>query len=78
MQKDGRNYIIRADSLPPLTELADKKSLSETIWNLPSLARKTSALMKENASLSFLPTYVSTRRVEKNGASASRRRRPAP
>jgi hypothetical protein len=75
MQKDGRNYIIRADSLPPLTALAEKKSLSEKIWNLPSLAKRTGALMKENGSLSFLPPYVSW--LDAQGRKKRRKRQSA-
>jgi hypothetical protein len=75
MQKDGRNYIIRADSLPPLTALAENKSLSEKIWNLPSLAKKTSALIGENDSLRFLPTYVSW--LDAQGRKKRRKRQSA-
>jgi len=75
MQKDGRNYIIRADSLPPLTALAENKSLSEKIWNLPSLAKKTSALIGENGSLRFLPTYVSW--LDAQGRKKRRKRQSA-
>src|ERR1041384_2776926 len=57
MQKDGRNYVIQADSFPHLASLADKKNLSEKIWDLPSLAKKTSELLKENGSPRLLPTY---------------------
>jgi hypothetical protein len=73
MQKDGRNYIIRADSLAPLT--ADKKTLSEKIWNLPSLAKKTRALIKENGSLNFLPTDVSW--LDAQGRKKRRKRQSA-
>lgn len=59
MQKDGRNYVIQADSFPDLATLADKKNLSQKIWDLPSLANQTSELLKENGSLSFLPPYIS-------------------
>jgi hypothetical protein len=75
MQKDGRNYVIRADSLPSLTALAEKKSLSEKIWNLPSLAKKTSALMNENGALIFLPPYVSW--LDAQGRKKRRKRQSA-
>jgi hypothetical protein len=59
MQKDGRNYLIRSDSLTDLAAVAEKKNLSEKIWDRSSLAKKTRELLKENGSLSFLPPYVS-------------------
>ncbi|HEY1236140.1 MAG TPA: hypothetical protein VH851_15085 [Candidatus Binatia bacterium] len=75
MQKDGRNYIIRADSLPPLTDLAENKSLSEKIWNLPSMAKRASALIKENGLLSFLPTHISS--LDAQGRKKRRKRQSA-
>lgn len=75
MQKDGRNYVIQADSFPHLASLADKKNLSEKIWDLPSLAKKTSELLKENGSLSFLPTYVSW--LDAQGRKKRRKRQSA-
>jgi hypothetical protein len=59
MQKDGRNYLIRSDSFTDLAAVAEKKNLSEKIWDRASLAKKTRELLKENGSLSFLPPYVS-------------------
>ena len=75
MQKDGRNYVVRADSFPHLATVADKKNLSEKIWDLPSLAKKTSELLKENGSLSFLPTYVSW--LDAQGRKKRRKRQSA-
>jgi hypothetical protein len=59
MQKDGRNYLVRSDSLADLAAGAEKKDLSEKIWDRASLAKKTRELLKENGSVSFLPPYVS-------------------
>ena len=59
MQKDGRNYLVRSDSLADLAAGAEKQDLSEKIWDRASLAKKTRELLKENGSVSFLPPYIS-------------------
>lgn len=75
MRKDGRNYIISADSLPPFADLGEKKNLSDNICNPPSLGKRTSALIKEDGSLSFLPPYVSW--LDAQGRKKRRKRQSA-
>ena len=59
MEKEGRSYIVRSDSLPELSALTEKKNLSEKVWDRVSLSKKTSELLKDDGSLLYAPTYVS-------------------
>jgi hypothetical protein len=59
MEKDGRNYLVRSDELPDLAELDHRKSLSEKVWDPPSVARKSARLRREDGALSYDPSYVS-------------------
>ena len=59
MEKEGRSYIVRSDSLPELSALTEKKNLSEKVWDRVSLSKKTSELLKDDGSLRYAPTYVS-------------------
>jgi hypothetical protein len=74
VQKDGRNYLIRADSVPDLAALVEKKNLSEKVWRA-SLVRQTSKLLKENGTLTFAPTYVSW--LDAQGRKKRRKRQSA-
>src|SRR5262245_59210714 len=59
MEKDGRNYVVRSSSLPDVTELDLKKSLSEKVWDSPTAARRSARLLRDNGALSYDTSYVS-------------------
>jgi hypothetical protein len=58
MEKDGRNYIVRSDSLPDISTLNVKQSLSEKVWEVPSARRHMRALQTDGT-LKYDVSYVS-------------------
>jgi hypothetical protein len=59
MEKNGRNYVVRSDSLPDISELSHKQSLSEKVWDAAVSARKGGHLIRDDATLQYDPAYVS-------------------
>jgi len=59
VEKDGRNYVVRGDSLPNIAELDAKKDLSEKVWEVPSSGRRRTHLVKDDRSWHYDPAYVS-------------------
>jgi hypothetical protein len=59
VEKDGRNYVVRSDSLPEISELSHKQSLSEKVWDSAVSARKGAHLIRDDGSLQYDPAYVS-------------------
>jgi hypothetical protein len=71
MKKNGRNYVVRSDSLPDIAELGSKKDMTEKVWDVSS-ERRASRLMVEDGSLSYDPPYVSW--LDAQGRKRRRRR----
>lgn len=59
LEKDGRNYVVSSDSLPDVSALTRKKSLSEKVWEAPSSSRKGGQLIEVDDALHYTPSYVS-------------------
>lgn len=59
MEKDGRNYVVRSDSLPDLSALNAKTDLSEKVWEAPSSGRRRTYLIGADGSWHYDPAYVS-------------------
>lgn len=59
MEKNGRNYVVRSDSLPDISELDVRKSLSEKVWDSQRSARSSARLTHNDGSLHYDPSYVS-------------------
>jgi hypothetical protein len=59
MEKNGRNYVVRSDSLADLAELDLNKNLSEKVWDAGAAGRKRLQMVGEDGSLSYDPPYVS-------------------
>ena len=72
MEKNGRNYVVRSDALPDMSEMNLKKSLSEKVWDPPISARRTARLVREDGALSYDPSYVSW--LDAQGRKKRRRR----
>jgi hypothetical protein len=72
MEKNGRNYIVRSDSLPDISQLELKKDLTEKVWDAPSVGRKHTRLKGEDGSLRYDPSYVSW--LDAQGRKKRRRR----
>jgi hypothetical protein len=58
MEKNGRNYVVRSDSLPDIADLDFKKDLTEKVWDV-SIGRRASRLMGNDGSLRYDPPYLS-------------------
>ena len=59
VEKDGRNYVVRSDSLPNIADLAAKKDLSEKVWEVPSTGRRRTHLVEDDGSWHYDQAYVS-------------------
>jgi len=59
MEKDGRNYVVRSDSLPDIAGLDAKKDLSEKVWDTPISGRRRSHLIGQDGSWHYEPAYIS-------------------
>lgn len=72
MEKNGRNYVVRSDSLPDVSEVELKKDLSEKVWDSAGAGRRRLRMMGEDGSLSYDPAYVSW--LDAQGRKKRRRR----
>ena len=72
MEKNGRNYVIRSDSLPEISELDGKKDLSEKVWDATGSDRRRTRLIREDGSLRYDPPYISW--LDAQGRKKRRRR----
>jgi hypothetical protein len=59
MEKNGRNYVVRSDALPDISELSHKQSLSEKVWDSSVSARKGAHLIRDDGTIQYDPAYVS-------------------
>jgi hypothetical protein len=59
MKKDGRNYLVRSDSLPDISQLDRKKDLTEKVWDGTSSNSRHTRLLGSDGSLRYEPPYVS-------------------
>ncbi len=58
MEKNGRNYIVRSDSLPDVAQLESKTDLAEKVWEPAGAGRRRAKLAAEDGSLHYDPAYV--------------------
>jgi hypothetical protein len=49
MEKNGRSYIVRSDSLPEVSQLELKKDLSEKVWEAGGGTRRRTVVSKDGA-----------------------------
>lgn len=59
MEKDGKNYVVRSDSLPDIAGLEAKKDVSEKVWDVPVSGRRRTHVIEKDGSWHYDPTYVS-------------------
>jgi hypothetical protein len=59
MEKNGRNYLVRSDSLPDVSQLDLKKDLSEKVWEAKGSNSRHTQLLGSDGSLRYDPPYVS-------------------
>jgi hypothetical protein len=71
MEKNGRNYVVRSDSLPDVADLDFKKDLTEKVWDISS-GRRASRLMGNDGALRYEPSYISW--LDAQGRKRRRRR----
>ena len=72
MEKNGRNYIVRSDSLPDISQYEVKKDLTEKVWDTGQGGRARTHLIGEDGSLHYEPSYVSW--LDAQGRKKRRRR----
>lgn len=72
MEKNGRNYVVRSDSLPDVSELEVKKDMSEKVWDAAGPGRRHSRLIAEDGSLRYDAPYISW--LDAQGRKKRRRR----
>jgi hypothetical protein len=48
MERDGRNYVVRSDSLPDIAQLDTRKSLSEKVWDSQKSSRRGAHLLRDD------------------------------
>lgn len=72
MKKDGRNYIVRSDALPDISQLDSKKDLTEKVWDAKAASSRHTRLLAEDGSLFYDPPYVSW--LDAQGRKKRRRR----
>jgi hypothetical protein len=72
MEKNGRNYLVRSDSLPDISALNSKKSLTEKVWEPPAQARRRGRLIGDDGALHYDQAYVSW--LDAQGRKRRRRR----
>lgn len=70
MEKDGRNYIVRSDSLPDVSQVELKKDLTEKVWENKS--SRHNQLFGRDGLLRYDPSYVSW--LDAQGRKKRRRR----
>ena len=59
MEKDGRNYLVRSDSLPDISQLDLKKDLTEKVGEAKGSNSRHTRLLGTDGSLRYDPPYVS-------------------
>lgn len=61
MEKDGRNYIVRSDSLPDISALNAKANLNEKVWDAPDRQRERARarLKAADGALHYDQAYIS-------------------
>ena len=59
MEKNGRNYIVRSDALPDVTQLDLKTDMTEKVWEAKRADSKHSRLLGADGALKYEPPYVS-------------------
>ena len=72
MEKNGRNYLVRSDSLPDISQLDLKKDLTEKVWDTKGAASRHTRLLGVDGSLHYEPPYVSW--LDAQGRKKRRRR----
>ena len=72
MEKNGRNYIVRSDSLPDISDFEVKKDLTEKVWDSAIGTRRRAHLIEEDGSLRYDPSYISW--LDAQGRKKRRRR----
>ena len=72
MEKSGRMYIVRSDSLPDVSQLDLKKDLNEKVWDAVGAASRHTRLLDAEGSLRYDPPYVSW--LDAQGRKKRRRR----
>ena len=72
MQKNGRNYVVRSDSLPDVSEVELKKDLTEKVWDATGRGRRHTHLIGDDGALHYAPAYVSW--LDAQGRKKRRRR----
>jgi len=72
MEKNGRNYVVRSDALPDISDMNIRKSLSEKVWDTPSSARRSARLLSDDGALAYDPSYISW--LDAQGRKKRRRR----
>ena len=72
MEKSGRTYIVRSDSLPDVSQLDLKKDLTEKVWDAVGAGSRHTRLLDAEGSLRYDPPYVSW--LDAQGRKKRRRR----
>ncbi len=72
MEKSGRTYIVRSDSLPDVSQLDLKKDLTEKVWDAVGAGSRHTRLLDTEGSLRYDPPYVSW--LDAQGRKKRRRR----
>ena len=72
MEKNGRNYVVRSDSLPDVSQLDVKKDLSEKVWDATGPGGMKARLVGEDGSLRYDSPYISW--LDAQGRKKRRRR----
>ena len=72
MEKNERNYIVRSDSLPEISQLEIKKDLTEKVWDAPAASTRHTRLLGSDGSLHYDPPYISW--LDAQGRKRRRRR----
>jgi hypothetical protein len=59
LEKNGRNYVIRSDSLPDVSALIAKQDVTEKVWDTATVPRKEMQVLNIDGSLEYTPSYIS-------------------
>jgi hypothetical protein len=72
LEKNGRNYIVRSEALPDVSQYEVKKDLTEKVWDTAQGTRRRTQLIDEDGSLHYDPSYVAW--LDAQGRKKRRRR----
>ena len=72
MEKNGRNYIVRSESLPDISDLVSKVNVGEKVWDAPGQQRRRVRLTAADGALHYDQAYVSW--LDAQGRKKRRRR----